>query len=494
MIKQLKQLSKESAIYGMGSLFNVVLGFVLIPLYTRYLSPADYGVYSLMVIISQVATTIAALGMASAMFREVIYHEADESEVISTTLNFLVLEALVFFAVLLVLAPKLAGVLLGGEEHALLLQLLFVGSLLSMTDFVVMAALRIRAKPALYSSLVVTKFVAGIIFNIFFIVVLRQGLAGLIYTRLAQGILSTIINVAILAKNWRPRINWPILRRMLDYGVPIMPVAIASIALTSSDRYFLEHFASTTEVGIYSLGYKLGMVVSMMVSAVSLAWGAQLFVIAKQPNAEQKYARILTYYLVTVGFVGLIISVLSREVLQIFTAPAYYDAYTVVPLIVISYIFYGAMYMTNIALPVQGKTRYNTVIVIGAALLNLGINSVLIPRFGMMGAAVSTVLSYLALLIVQAAVNLHFWYIPYEYGRIVRLGVAWALVYGISLLIQTPSPWLGGALKGVLILAFPVILYVLGFYSEEELKMIRRTGGKLLKRLPHRRQVADTVA
>ena len=493
MIKQLKQLSAQSAIYGLGSLFNTVLGFVLIPLYTRYLSPADYGVYSLMVIIAQVATTVAAMGMASAMFREVIYHEADETEVISTTINFLVIEALVFFVALMVIAPQLAGTLLGSEEYTTLVRLLFVGSLLSMTDLVVMAALRIRTQPALYSTLVVTKFAAGIFFNILFIVVLQQGLAGLIYTRLAQGILSTTINVVILSRNWHPRISWTILRRMLNYGVPIMPVAIASIALTSSDRYFLQHYASNTEVGIYSLGYKLGMVVSMMVRAINLAWGAQLFVIAKQPNAELKYSRILTYYLAALGFVGLVISVLSREALHILTSPAYYDAYTVVPLIVLSYIFFGAMYMTNIALPVQGRTKYNTPIVIGAAVLNLGINAVLIPPFGMMGAAVSTVLSYLALLIVQAAVNLHFWYIPYEYGRIARLGVAWAVIYGVSLLIQTPSPWLGGALKGVLLLLFPVLLYILGFYSDEELKLIRRTAGKLLKRLP-RRRAADTVA
>jgi len=492
LINQLKQLTKESAIYGVGSLFNTVLGFVLIPLYTHYLDPADYGVYSLMIIISQVAVTIAALGMASAMFREVIYHESDESDVISTTLNFLIIESLLFFLVLLAFSPQLADLLLGGAEHTTLLQMLFVASLLSMTDFVVMAALRIRSQPTLYSALVITKFLAGIVFNILFIVVLNQGLAGLIYTRLAQGILSTIINVAILFRNWRPRIAWPILRRMLDFGIPIMPVAIASIALTSSDRYFLEHFASTTEVGIYSLGYKLGMVVSMMVSAISLAWGAQLFVIAKQSDAEQKYSRILTYYLAAVGFVGLVISVLSREVLEIFTSPAYYDAYLVVPLIVLSYICYGAMYMTNIALPVQGRTKYNTVIVVGAAVLNLGINAVLIPPFGMMGAAVSTLLSYLVLLIVQAAVNLHFWYIPYEYGRIARLGVAWALVYGSSLLIQSASPVLGGVLKGLLVLLFPAVLYVLGFYTGEELRLIRRAGNKLFKLLS-RRQAVDTA-
>lgn len=473
MLRELKNLTKQSAIYGLGSVLNTVLGFVLIPVYTRYLSPADYGVYSLLFISGAIARIVALLGLSTAMFREVIYHESDEQEVISTTFNFLVIESILFFAALIMLAPHISDLLLSSPEYTTLLQLTLLTKLLGMLDFVVMAVLRIRGQAALYSLLVVSTFLIGIGLNILFIVILQRGLEGLVLAGLLLAVVTLIIDLFILRKDLRLVFSLPILRRMLNYGIPLVPIGLASFLMTSADQYFLEHYSTTAEVGIYSLGYKFGMAVQLAVTAIQLAWPAQMFAIAKEEGAEKKFARILTYYVAALGFAGLGISALSREALVIMTTPDYYSAYLVVPLVTLSYIFYGCVSMTNVALETQGRTRISSVIMMGTTGLNLGLNYLLIPSYGMMGAAWATVISYLALLAVQVAVNQHYWYIPYEFRRILKIAVAWALVYGLGLLVQTGNPWLDAVLKGFLLLAFPGVLYALNFYSRDELETLR---------------------
>ena len=158
-------------------------------------------------------------------------------------------------------------------------------------------------------------------------------------------------------------------------------------------------------------------------------------------------------------------------------------AYTVVPMIVLSYIAYGGVNMTNVALNIKGRTELNAPIIIVVAISNLGLNYLLIPRFGMMGAALATIISYVALLVVEVMVNQRVWRLPLEYGRMLKLALAWGIVYSVSLLIASGSVWLDGGLKALLLLTFPVLLFVLGFFEDSELHAIRRVAQSLLRRL-----------
>jgi len=472
-----------SAIYGLGQLLNSVIGFVLIPIYTHYLSPADYGLYSLFLIAGQVVTLMSLMGMSTAMFREVVYHGSDERTVISTAFNFLILQSLVFFAVLVIFSSQISALLFGDAAYGHLLRLIFIGYGISVFGFVALSTLQMREQAGRYSALVVARFVIGVLLNILFIVVLKQGLEGLVTANLLMSVLSGLLFLWVLGKDLRLRLAWPILKRMLRFGLPLVPFQLASIVLTSSDRYFLQRSAGAAEVGVYSLGYKFGMIVQIVVMAIQAAWAAQMFAIAKGPNAEKKFARIVLYYLAGVGYLGLGISVLSKEAITIMAEPSYLAAYTVVPLIVLSYVAYGGVNMTNVALNVKGRTELNAPIIIVVAIANLGLNTVLIPPLGMMGAALATIISYAALLVIEIIVNQRVWPIPLEYGKMGKLAIAWGIVYAASLLIASGNVWLDAVLKTVLLLGFPLTLYWLGFFDQSELYSIRQVGQSILRRL-----------
>lgn len=474
LLVAIRQIGKHSIIYGLGNILPKLLGFILLPIYTRYLTPADYGILSLLVVTSSIAYIIAQVGLGSALFREVIYQESDERKVQSTALYFLVGESALFFGALIFFSSKLSSLIFNSREHTHLLRLIFLAGLLNVFNIVIMARLRIRQQSALYSTLAVSRFLIGAILNIYFIVVLQRGVEGLITARLILAALFSAVYLAILIKDLRLTFATPILTRMLSFGVPLVPFGLARIVMTSSDRYFLQHFSTTAEVGLYSLGYNIGILVNLIVVAIQLAWPAQMFTIAKQSNAEHQFAKILTYYLVILGFIGLGLSVLAREVLVLMTTPRFYEAHIVVPLIVLSYILYGVIYMTNTALETQNKTKYMSPIIFFAAILNLVLNYALIPRYGMMGAAWATVIAYLVLAVVQTAVNLHFWYIPYEYKRIAKIAFVWGVIYSGSLLIRMPNVLLNGGLKLFLLATYPLLLYALRFYEKRELDTLKR--------------------
>jgi O-antigen/teichoic acid export membrane protein len=176
------------------------------------------------------------------------------------------------------------------------------------------------------------------------------------------------------------------------------------------------------------------------------------------------------------------LSLLAPEILVILTTPKFYPAYSIVPLIALSYIFGGTRHMINTGLNIMNKMKYVPPLIFGSALLNLGLNYLLIPPYGKIGAAWATILSYLTLVVAQTAVNLRFYYIRYEYERIAKIALIWGTTYGMSLLIQTPSVWLNIGLKCLLLGTYPFLLYAIRFYEKEEITVLKEL---LQSRLRH---------
>ena len=199
-----------------------------------------------------------------------------------------------------------------------------------------------------------------------------------------------------------------------------------------------------------------------------------MFEIMKDPDAERKFSRILTIYIAGLGFLSLGFSVLAREILIVMTTPDFYAAAAVIPLILLSYLLYGVRFMTNMGLVRENKLQYASMVIIGTAILNLGLNYLLIPRFGMMGAAWATFISYGVLLIAHMIVNARFWRIPYEYIRIAKVGLIWVLIYFVSLQVTSTSVIYSILIKLILLASYPILLYVSRFFKQEEISIFRK--------------------
>jgi O-antigen/teichoic acid export membrane protein len=469
MIAEFKRLAKHSAIYGLSNVLNKVIAFFLLPLYTRYLAPADYGMWELFVTTGTFLSVFLRMGLNSAIFKVVLHDgEQDEHFLLSTAFYFLVIFSSVVVLSLSFFAHRIAALILGSPKYGNVLRIVFLTALLDVISLIPLVKLRIYEESVKYSLVNLSNFVLGLLLNVYFIVGLRQGVEGLVIASAIQSAIFAVFLFVIFIGDLRLTFSFSALRDMLDFGWPLVPMGIASNILSMSDRYFLNYYVSLTDTGLYALGNKLGSVISLLVTSLQIAWPAVLFSVAKRENAKGFYSKLLTYFLLGFGLVGLGISILSPEVLVIITNEEYYAAHQVVPLVVLGYIFLGIYYITAVGTNLKNKTEYQALAVIVAALVHILLNFFMIPKMGIMGAAFSTAISYAVMATIACVSSLKFYSVAYEWNRIFKLSVVAIVLFWIGSLIHTGVLIINIILKLIVVIIFPVILYFLKFYSDDE--------------------------
>ena len=194
-----------------------------------------------------------------------------------------------------------------------------------------------------------------------------------------------------------------------------------------------------------------------------LAWGPFFWSVAKLDNAKDIYSSIFTYFILIGIFVALSISVLSKEVLSIMATPPFYSAYKIVPLIAFSYILLGCFSILAVGIGIKKKTKWIPLITGIGAIANLGLNYLLIPLYGMVGAAIATLLSYSLLPIGSYLVSRRYYVVSYEWSRVIKILVVASLIYVGCYFSPTVF------IKVPILLTYPILLYLFKFYHPDEL-------------------------
>lgn len=473
MLRQLLRLSKHSLIYGLGVTISQLIGFFLLPLYTRYLTPSDYGVLELLGVTGGILGIILVMGLSSALFMSYFKYDNEENRktVVSTTLIFLTATSLCFTLILMVAASNFSSLFFDSTQYTFYFQVIFLTLFFDTAIVIPLEVFRIREESKKYVVVSLVRLLMSVGLNIYFIVVLERGVLGILESGLiTAGSLYAFLIPGII-KETKFRFSIVDLKEMLCFGLPLVPGGLGTWILTVSDRYFLLVLSTTHELGLYSLGYKFGLIVQgLIVGPFTLAWAPFFWSTAKEENAKEVYSSVLTYFVLVAMFVALGLSVLSKEVLVVMTTPPFYGAYKVIPLIALSYVLYGCYYILGAGFNLAKKTKYVPFIVGVGAAMNLGLNFLLIPNYGMMGAAVATLISYSMLPMGSYFVSRRFYSIKYEWGRISKIFLAAVLIYAGSFYITNNSAIVSGLLKAMTLLAYPALLYVFGFFKPEEIQ------------------------
>ncbi len=451
----------------------MAVGIVLLPIYTRYLSPRDYGLLEMFVVTSVLLVAFMELGLGTALIRSVLYRETtNKRELVSTSLYFLILFVSIVSAMLCIYSDWLSRIIFGTAKISGLLSLIVLTSALRVVQIVPLSKLRIEEESMKYTFLCVLNFLVLLSLNLYFVVVLKKGVEGLIYAGFINAAWFALILIGVIIKDLGLLFSIEELKEMLLFGVPLVPAVVGFSVLVVSDRYFLKYYCSLKELGLYSLGYKIGMGISLFVNAFQTAWPTVLFSVAKEENAQEIYAKVLTYFLFIFTFLALGLSVFAREIVLIMATTDYYLAYKVVSLITISYLFYGLFYITAVGVSLKRKTQFLPFIVGGAVAVNLGLNFLLIPRFGMIGAALATFFSYVVLTLISSMVSLKLYPINYEYKRLWKIVIVGLSIYLLSLLTVSSRLFLSLSIKTIILISYPFILFFLGFFEKRELDKI----------------------
>lgn len=493
---ELKVVSKHSSIYGLANILNRIVSFLLLPLYTQYLAPADYGTLDLLYFTTAFIGMILDMGITASLAR--FYFDSEEQSErnlaissafygfgVGSSLLILVfvslsgyLSDLVFRATsslnfLILFLVKLTGSaeMPLAHNYTGLLILSLVSLSLDIYINVAYNYLRIRQKSLKLTIVSVVRLAMQLTLNIFFIVVLGWGVAGI----LVSMVIANSVLVAYLIPNTIKEVglkfSWPKLKSMITYGLPLIPSNILAYIVNVSDRFFVNAYVGLTETGLYTLGYRFGILVNEFVtSPFGQIWVPRRFEMFQKGDAERIFARIFTYFCAALFFIGLGISVATKEVIEIMSEKAYWDAHLVVPVIVLAYIVSSFQMHFNTGILYKKKTKYVLYINVVTAAANIGLNFWMISRWGMWGAAWATLICFVLKVAIVYVVGNRLVKIAIEWARVIKLTVIAAIMYALLSMIDVGTPVTTLVLKCLGCLFYPLILYWVKFFEPDELK------------------------
>lgn len=395
----LKTIGSQTLVYTGGVILGKVASFVMLPIYTRYLTPADYGVLELLGMTIEVIGLITGAGIMGAVFK--FYHgeqhRADKNEVISTAALGIAAIAMLATLLGLVIAPELSKLTFGNTANLPYLRLYFLLFLLQNFEQVPLALVRAENRAVLFVIVNAAKLVTVLSLNILFVVHLRMGIDGILAAAISASAMVSIGMSAYLVRRVGIRFSLERFRQMLGFGLPLVPWWVGNFVLVFSDRFFLNHYTNTSIVGLYSLAYKFAFLLSALAySPFDTMWSSARFEVANRPDAPEVYARVFFYINVILGVLGVVLCLFVRDFLSVMSDPAFLGAYRVVPLLIAAQIVFTWAGYWNVGIYVTGRTKTMTNAAIILVPLALILNYMLIPPFGMYGAATATFIAYAA--------------------------------------------------------------------------------------------------
>ncbi len=478
MIQQIKNLARHSSVYTFSTFIQRALGFVMLPVYTdiAYISKTAYSDLTLVYTFTAFMTILYLYGMDAALLRYFFLGKESRSTVYKSGFIGVFVNSLLISGLLFLFADSAAYVLLGNAAYALFIKLAAVIMFLDGLGNLPYLILRAEEKSAAYSLFRIGRFLLEVLLNILFVVVLRYGVIGILYANVIAAFVNLLALLPYQQKYLRAAFSKETFLTLIKFGLPMIPNGIAYLTVEMSDKYLMRFLLGKETLALYSANYKFGAMLLLVVIAFRTAWQPFFLKIAKEDeNPRRIYARVLTYFTLGGAFVVVAGSYFIEYLIKFPLSPtktlmgsAYWSGVTIIPVILTAYLFYGLYVNFTVGVYIKKKTRLMVVFTGLAALVNVGSNFYLMPHFGIMGAAVATLLSYITMAAAILIANQRMYPVPYEFGRIAAI-----LGYLAGMLFLLYSFDLTFWVRLLLILISPVLFYFGGFLNKEEIRFLR---------------------
>ena len=401
----LRSLLKDSAVYGIGIVLSRLVGFIMIPIYTRVLSPADYGIIETIVRVVDVFGLVLALGISSALMR--YYNEASEGRdrrrLISTSL--LVIGAATAASMLLAFpaSPWVTKLAFGSTEHQGYVLIALLGMLLQLVSNIPLTLLRAEERAWRFTIISTIQLLTALSLNILLVVYWRMGVEGVVLSQFINALIWAVVLGLDLVVRHGIAFDRGWAGRLLAFGIPLVPAGIAQFTLHFSDRFFLTRFATIDELGLYSLAYRFAMLATTFYGMLDTAWWPWAFRVAREPDAPSNLKNGVALMLTasTVFVTGVIL--FSAPTIQLLAAEDFWAASRYVPPLTAAYWLFSTVAPLSVGLHLAERTGILAAANAFAAVVCLGLSFWIIPTHGVWGAIGVTIASFGLLSLAVAA-------------------------------------------------------------------------------------------
>ena len=487
MLGQLRKLGKQTAIYGFGNILNKMLGFILIPLYFRFIPIGDFGNLAVMEITILFLTSILHFGIFSGHQRYFFIEKEKNNYGTFLFNNYTgnVVITLILIIPFLIFSSQVSILFFENVSQTENLRIMFwivVAEILCTLPFQI---LQFEEKPVRYILLNVFKLVLSFLLTIYFVKSLSLGIKGILFARLTGGATTALIMLLFVIIP-RLKFKWDIslLWLSIKFGLPAIAGNIGYLIFQMNDRYMLNWLSTDIETGKYSFGFKIANFINLIfVATVGMSFMPSVFSKEKEENNTRYYRKMLTYYCFLIAFIILAFLFFYRDLLALMAKNKdYFDGFAVVPILTLSFMVMGMNYFVGIGLFLKNKMHLFLIPSLAAVVLNIIMNYFFIPIWGMMGAAYSTLISqiiYTAILTITSGKQLK---VGFEWFKILMIyTLAIALFFG-NQLTSSLNIFLATPLRLLLLAVFPLVLYKLNFFEKIELLRLREGIGKIFSK------------
>jgi O-antigen/teichoic acid export membrane protein len=466
---ELRRLGKHSAIYGFGGLVQRILAVLLLPVYTRYLSPADYGIVETLIALTTVLVITLRLGITNAFFR-FYFDRPDPGHrrlVLRTSFWFTMAMATLGLVVGAAFSREISSVLFGSADEAEVVAAAFVGLWAQMNYEQLTSLFRVEERSVAYVTASLANVALTIGATLALVVALDAGPLGVVVGNFTGTLLVYAALVGYRREQLGLQFDRGLFREMNRFGMPLVPSALLLWVTNFSDRFFLVKLADTQEVGLYSVGVRIASAMALLLTAFRTAWPAFAYSIEDDREAKRTYAFVLTYLVFVTTWVATGLALLSPWLVDWIAAPAFASSSRVVGPLAFAVVIFAGYVVMVIGVGRARRTQFNWVVTGAAAIVNVALNLLLIPRYGMMGAAAATIAAYATMFAGMTWWAQRIYPVPYQWRRVVT-----AVAAGLALVAVGKLAGGGLAVAVALSLAYPLLLLFAGFYLPAERKAI----------------------
>jgi len=456
-----------------------------VPIYTRIFVPADYGVMAGVRLATPIATFLCMFAMESGIAR--FYYDAqsdrDRKLIVSTGLYFVAALSVVVVGTCVLFFPEqISHLVLHDRQYSSYFILSLAAVPFGLCYKLALDVLRLKFQVVRRTIIGIAQMLVNVGLAIYLVVFLRVGIMGIFLATLITNVIFMIAALLIVRSNYTWAFSREKLKPMLRYCAPLVPTSMAFYIYQYADRYLLIRLANLEVVGLYSIGMALASILYLLVSGFQMAWIPTIYSSYGEEKSKQFYARVFNYFwaLLLFGAVGL--SLFGKEAIMILCPETYLGAYSVVPVLVMSAVFFRGGPLFSFGIGIAKKTHYNLILMVMAVGLNIGLNLLLIPRYGMMGAAVATLISAVCRAASLFIISQKLYHVDYDLAAFAKiLAVAIAAIAVASLLFSDVN-WQNILVKIGFLGIFLVCLYVFHLIGKDELRYVKNMAYKVLLR------------
>jgi len=470
-----KRIVTHTSIYMFGDVLRYSVSLIMLPIYTRYLTPADYGVVELLIMLIDFAAIIFGARVGQSIFRFYCTagNESDRNTIISSALFLGILFNGIGAIAIAALSGPLSLAIFSKILYSDYIILLAINMFLLPLTELPLVHIRAQQRPWLFFGFSILKLSIQVALNIYFVVMRELHVEGVVYSAVLSSLVMALLLTGYSLYTAGLRVRLSTCKELFSFSLPLKLATIGSFYLTFGDRYILNMFSDLSQVGLYALGYKFGFIFTLMAwTPFERMWDAEKYTIYEKPNAIQTYQKVFLYTSSILILFGLCISLFTRDLLRIMSDPAFWDAYKIVPIIIVAYTIQAWTKYCNLGIFLEKKTLQITYAEIIAVAVVTVAYFTLIPAYGIHGAAWATVIGFAARFYWTNLKSTRLYDMQLPWNKVGLASLLALVTFGISWF--APAGLIASiAVRSMLVVGFLVAFFTLPILSREEKAEVR---------------------